>query len=505
MLKVIKNLFSKKSGLILLLVLLTIPSFYRMLRMGIYSTQDFHFFRLFEFDKCIQALQIPCRWSPDAGLGYGEPLFNFYGQFTYAVGEVFHLIGFSLIDSLKILFALSLVGSGVAMFFLAKRIWKDDWAALLSSILYVYAPYRAVDVWVRGALPEAFSFVILPLILLFITKYIEERKYKDLGIFSALISILVITHNLSFVMFLPVLLIWIFYKLYLNKNWKLLIKIGVALFVSFLISSFYILPVLFESKFIDIASTTVGYFDYRAHFATISQLLLSRFWGYGGSTWGIEDGLSLSIGQMQWILPSLALLVVILKKNIGQYKDFLVLFILGWFFLALTHNKSTFIWNNIPGMAYIQFPWRFLGMATFCFAISSGVWITLLKKYETLLVSILIMSTMLLNFKFFKEDIWYNVNDSHFITGEEWDRQRVASIRDYWPKLGHEVPNKPSDGKYINYFPGWVSESPNINGLILAEGSKFTDTPVRKIGNIISLVTIVVGGFYLTKKWKKEI
>src|SRR3990172_12117775 len=102
-----------------LVILLSLPTFWRLLPFGIHSMQDFHLFRLYEFDKCVESLQIPCRWAPDAGLGYGEPLFNFYGQLVYAFGEVFHLAGFSFINSLKILFILSLAASGVSMFFLA--------------------------------------------------------------------------------------------------------------------------------------------------------------------------------------------------------------------------------------------------------------------------------------------------------------------------------------------------------------------------------------------------
>src|SRR5581483_131743 len=135
-----------------------IPTFFAMLKFGIFSMEDFHYFRLLEFDKCIQHLQIPCRWAADSGAGYGEPLFNFYGQFVYAFGEIFHLLSFSKIDSLKITFMSSLLLSAISMFFLARKIWGNNLSAFLSSILYLYAPYRAVDVWVRGALPEAFSF-----------------------------------------------------------------------------------------------------------------------------------------------------------------------------------------------------------------------------------------------------------------------------------------------------------------------------------------------------------
>ncbi len=441
-----------------------------------YSTQDFHLFRLYEFDKCVQIGQIPCRWAPDAGLGYGEPLFNFYGQFVYALGEVFHLAGFSFIDSIKILFTLSILGSGIGMFYLAKSVWKNNFSALISSALYIYAPYRAVDVWVRGALPEAFSFILFPLILLSVEK-------KSWIWFSILFSVLILTHNLSAVMFLPVILVWIIYR----KFWQ-----GIAAgALSLLISAFYILPVIFESKFIDLVSTTTGYFDFHNHYAISFELFISRFWGYGASVWGPNDGLSLSIGHLQWILPVLILLTLFFKRKSAKSAEFLILFILGWFYIFLTHNKSTFIWELLPLMPYIQFPWRFLGMIVFCFSLSAGLLITYLDRFKiwiTVAVCLLIIG---INFSFFREDLWYKVDDSYYLTGTEWIRQRTASIGDFWPNFGHKIPTEPSDGIFINYFPGWTGANP-VGGLIPKNGTVFTDTPPRVWGNVISLVSVII-------------
>ncbi|HKB88318.1 MAG TPA: hypothetical protein VKC53_01575 [Patescibacteria group bacterium] len=476
--------FLSKNIFVVLILLLSIPTFYKMLQPGIYSMQDFHFFRLYEFDKCIQNLQIPCRWSPDAGLGYGEPLFNFYGQLPYAIGEIYHLVGGSIINSLKFLFILSLFGSSVSMFFLAKEIWKNNYSAFISSIIYLYAPYRAVDVWVRGALPEAFSFIFFPLILL----SIEKKSYIW---FSILLSGLILTHNLSLVMFLPILIIWIIYR----RFWKS-IPAGV---VSFLISAFYILPVIFESKYVDLGSTITGYFDFRAHFVTLYQIFISRFWGYGGSTWGIGDGLSLSIGTIQWLLPLVILIAIVIRNKISKNMTFLTLFIVGIFYIFLTHNKSTFLWTHISGMAYIQFPWRFLGVATFCFALSSGAILQFFEKQKVLVSLIVAILAIVFNLSFFRGDIWYKVSDSYFTTGAEWTRQRTASIGDYWPQFGHKIPNLPGNGKYINYFPGW-NNTPDENGLIPSSGASFKDTPIRKIGNIISLSTIIVAAIYVLKK-----
>ena len=239
-------------------------------------------------------------------------------------------------------------------------------------------------------------------------------------------------------------------------------------------------------------STTQGYFDFRAHFLTLSQIFLDFTWGYGGSTWGEGDGLNLSVGLIQWVLPLVIVLVFVLKKEILKQKEFLILLIAGFVYLFLTHNKSTFIWENLSFTAYLQFPWRFLGVAVFCFALSSGLIVKIVKNRIFGFALLILVSYFVLRISnFFKPDIWYNVSDSYFLSGGEWDRQRSASIGDYWPNFGHKIPTASSDGRYINYFPGW-NYTPNEEGLIPAEGAEFENTQIRNIGNIISLVALCV-------------
>jgi len=519
-----------------LLAVIALPSFYRMLRPGIYSTQDFHFFRLVEYDKCVQDFQIPCRWAPDAGLGYGEPVFNFYAQLPYALGEVLHLATFSIIDSFKILFIFSLIGSALAMFLLSKKLWKGTFPALVSSVFYVYAPYRALDVWVRGALPEALSFVLFPLILLKIDDFIEKEKVSDLLWFCLFLTLLILTHNLSLVLFSPVLVIWIIYKLYFSKKWGLIKKILASSILSGLLAAFYILPVIFESKYITLITTTQGYFDFRGHFATLYQILFSRYWGYGGSVFGPEDGLNLSVGLLHWIIPLIALGFFLIKKEeLAKYRDLLLLIIVGWFALFLTHNKSTLLWLIVPSAAYIQFPWRFLGIAVFCFSLASGAIVSFFEKYKIAATLVFVFTVVLLNGFFFREDIWYKVNDSDLVSGTRWQEQTAASIGDYWPNFGGNIPIKsaPSDPEKgellertsnkaiygvdsqgeeivfpIAYFPGWTATSngltintyPGKDGLVAVKvpsGERlitlsFRNTPIRTLGNVVSLVSLVV-------------
>ena len=532
---------------ILAVIFISIPTFFRMIRTGIYSMQDFPYFRLVEYGKCLSDWQIPCRWSPDAGLGFGEPLFNFYGQASYFVGGLIHLLGFSYVNSLKILFAFTLLGSGITMFFLAKRIWKDNWAALVSSIVYIYAPYRAVDVWVRGALPEAMSFVIIPLVIFHIDTFIETRKRKNLLWFSIFLSLLIVNHNLSLLIFAPFLVLWTLYRLVQsNKSVDGGQKLGIAILISLLLSSFYLLPVLFESQYINLSSTIQGYFDFRAHFVTIPQLLISRFWGYGGSTWGNEDGLSLSIGQLQWILPLIAFCFLLFNRKFSELKRVTVLLFIGWFGLFMTHNKSAFLWEMVPQMAYIQFPWRFLMLSLFSFSLASGAVVLQLKKYKQVIAILIIVLSIAFNFSFFKEDIWYSYHDSDLTTGQKWIEQTRASIGDYWPIYGpilkepassllgtdnailhttnkvlytFEVSRDTPITYSINYFPGWkafidtkevpiTSSDGGFITVMVPKGTHniliaFKNTPLRLLGNVISIITVFLVGVFLLEYEKQ--
>ena len=114
---------------------------------------------------------------------------------------------------------------------------------------------------------------------------------------------------------------------------------------------------------------TQGYFNYINHFTTLKQLFFDRFWGYGASLWGPKDDMSFQIGLIQWLLPLLALFFAFRKNQKNKYTILTVLFI-GFFFLFLTHNKSTFIWHLFPIMAYFQFPGAFLVLPCFVFALS---------------------------------------------------------------------------------------------------------------------------------------
>lgn len=504
--------------LIITIVILSIPTFSLMLRSGIYTMHDFHVFRLQQFDKCVQNFTFPCRWTPDSGKGYGEPLFNFYGQFPYWIGEVIHRLGFSILNSTKLMFILSITLSGIAMFFLSRRFWGNMGGAV-SAIFYMYAPYRAVDLWVRGALNESLAFVFFPLIFLFLDLYILKSKAKHIVVLSLALAGLITTHNLSVLIFAPFMLVWWLFRCIQRQSWKSFFGLSIAAIIALFLSAYYLLPVALESKYITLAKTTQGYYDYRAHFTTLYQLFISNFWGYGGSTWGPNDTMSFAVGYLHWIIPIVIFVVMLIKRKINKY--FLLFAACGLISVFLTHNKSAFIWTHLPPMAYIQFPWRFLTMAVLFLSLSSGALAVVFSK--KLLLSCSLALLLLFNFSYYHPDIWRSITDSQQFSGALWDEQRSSALQDFWPVFGSDqptsfAPTQPSVVIHTNdyqkirypivYFPGWTAKVDNRITPVFPDGKlglialrvplnysqitlKFVNTWPRTLGNSLSLITLV--------------
>lgn len=539
---------SKKNIILLIcLFLISIFTFYRLLRPGYFSMMDdMHVFRLDQFDKCLKDGQIPCRFVQDGGMGYGYPLFNYYSPFIYAIAEIFHLTGISLIVSLKITFALCHIIGIFGMFFFAKLFW-GELGGFISAIIFLLAPYQATDSWVRGAIAESLAINIIPWVFYFLTKFINLKKNKFALILS--LTALLLTHNLISLAIAPVLVIYSLFLLFKNKklNFKSIFKLIIPVLFSIGLSAFFTVPALLEKNLVTVDTMTQGYFQYIIHFATLNQLFISRFWGFGASLWGPIDDMAFSIGLIQWLIPLISIIFLILKKQKKYIGPVALFALISLFYIFLTHNKSTFIWKTLPFMAFYQFPWRFLSIAIFALSFTAGSIILLINKKKIQIIAVILITliTILLNFSYFKEDIWRsNLTDSQELSTERIIAQSGAGLKDYWPNYGQNfptsfAPNQPivikgkadfikyyknsdysesyfsvsTPNAIINlpivYFPNWnlYLDNQKMNyqiepelGLIQIEVNQgqhhyqlfFKNTLIRTIANSISLISLVL-------------
>ncbi|MGD0523416.1 MAG: 6-pyruvoyl-tetrahydropterin synthase-related protein [Candidatus Microgenomates bacterium] len=407
---------------------------------------DLQMMRQLEMEKCFQGAQIPCRWVPDMGYGYGFPLFNYYPPLPYLVGEIFRIVGVNFNNTVKLTFALGIVASGFTMFFLAGEFF-DSWGALLSAVFYVWAPYRAVDVYVRGAQNESWSWIWFPLILLFSYRLIKSKKTTHLILFALTLAALLLSHNIMLMIFAPVLAVWIIFWLLRFKAFSIIPKLFVSGLLSLCLSAFFTLPAVFEQKYVHINSLVSDYFQYWAHYATLNQLFISRFWGDGPSVFGPNDGMAFPVGHFHWILGliiSIWLLVKIIRKKKFITVDYIAVFgvLVGLMGAFMSHERSTFIWKAIPILAFVQFPWRFLSLSVLGLSLAAGYLLEITKKFRILIFAVVSLGLIIFNWNYFKPVHSGPITDAAKFSGEAWRIQQQAGIRDYLPITAVMDPNQ---------------------------------------------------------------
>ncbi len=552
----------KKLWPYLLILIFILPAARFLFGPGYFNMHDdLQVMRIFQMEKCLADGQIPCRWSADMAWGYGQAMFNFYSVFPYYLGVLIRMLTpLSIMGTVLLLFLISLVGAAVGMYLLAKEFWGKT-GGILAAILYTYAPYHALDIFIRGALAESFALAILPFVWLSIYLVIKKANFARVAGLALSLAALFTTHNVSSMIYAPFTVIWVLFWIIYLKKWRAVLDLALGEILGLGLAMFFLLPIIFEQSLIQKRFLTIDYLDYNAHFVAIRQLLIDRSWGHGPSIFGPEDEISFQIGWPHWwLIFPLGLLS--LRWFLGKKTRITSLLVFGLSSLALltaflTHSRSTPIWQLFPIMAFIQFPWRFLGLVIFSLSFAGGA---LARKENILRIPIalfVIVLTIILNFTYFEP--WnrsYEVTDEEKLSGVAFELQQKSAILDYLPKTApiapkEKAPDNPvivsGEGRAYNfskrsnsfffdaeiyqkaslqipvmYYPGWkvISEGEVIPseptggyGVItidLPEGKhiirgRFQNTPVRSIGNTITILSAVIlfSGALLTANKKK--
>jgi hypothetical protein len=344
--------------------------------------------RMVDFDAAIHHGELNPAWSPDLYFGYGSPLFQYYAPFSYYLAEIPRLCGYDIPLALKLAQFIALLASGLAMYRLAIT-HLSGWAACLGSVLYMVAPYRMVDIYVRHALGEHCAFVWLPLIVWGTERFLSRGSHT--GLITAALSTagLILTHNIMALIGLPVCVVtgWILsapvsvsgpqaqsQRYRMGSRFVSLFAAGIPALLGVGLAAFFWWPAMTGKALVQAeASLTGGYFDFHHHFASAARLFSSQ-WGFGQSEDGAADRMSLQIGWPH-LVAGLGALVLLAQWRRGRNREEPqlrwclagVLIMLGAAFLC--SQWSQFIWEHLPLLKYTQFPWRFLGLFIFGAAI----------------------------------------------------------------------------------------------------------------------------------------
>lgn len=435
--------------------------------------------RVFEMKQSLADGMFPVRWVSDLGYNYGYPIFNFYAPFAYYVGGFLNLAGFDALIATKIMMVLGVLLAGVFMYFLAKEFWGKA-GGILAGLLYVYAPYHAINIYVRGAVSELWAYAFVPLAFLGIYKIFfivisKKANQKQLWLWIAAGAIgyagIILSHNLTAMMVTPFLFIFAV-CLYIKAHFTSYVHrpyfILLSLLFGILLSAFYWLPTLQEMQYTNVISQIGGKSNYKLHFVCPMQLWNSP-WGFGGSTLGCVDGMSFKIGKLHLLFGAVSLLALVILARLRKFTSFIFLFFTFVLIVSLflMIQESLFIWKAFPQMAFFQFPWRFLIMVSFTLSLLGGasVWlveqgISRFHKYKTIkkMQSFIIYGTIMI-----------------LAAGIILVNMEIFTVQTVFSKTATDYTNK----SYLTWITSKISDEYMPKDF--RKPKKQTDVPVKKI------------------------
>src|SRR4029077_1660135 len=149
--------------------------------------------------------------------------------------------------------------------------------------------------YVRGDIGENLAFVFIPLVLLFIHKLSEKQSVKYVCLGAISFALLILSHNAISLMFLPFIVLYVFYKTIFHAEDKKMffLKSTLMLVLGFGLSAFFWIPGLMEGKYTLRNIVTKG--EYKTRFVDFSQLIYGP-WSYGGS-----GQFTVQFGLLSWI------------------------------------------------------------------------------------------------------------------------------------------------------------------------------------------------------------
>lgn len=314
--------------------------------------------RINQFALNLREGQIPPRLAPELSFNQGFPLFNFYAPFAYWVTTAIHLFGVSVTSSLKLSFFLAFILSFFTMFAFLRRLF-NFLPSLLGATLYVTSTYFATEIMIRGNLAETWYLALLPLSLSLLIISSKKFSRKNFFLTTIILFFTFTVHNVFSL--LSVALFTVFSFLLPNRKTNL-----VAIPLALLLGSYFFLPALTETSFIQIGSLIKGY-NYQDHFLCTWQLWNSNGWHFGSSMPGCDNDLmSFKLGKLNLLLGAVGFPLLLYRSFRHRKSDLTkkISIFIGILFassLFLTLNSSKPVWDLFsPVMALFQFPWRFI-------------------------------------------------------------------------------------------------------------------------------------------------
>src|SRR5688572_7363974 len=438
------------------------------------------------FDSMQNGVLIP-DWVFRENNGYGAVTVRFYPPlFHYSLATFRFILGTWHLAIFATFAFWSFIG-GLGIFLWIREIQGSRWQALAGSLLFSLVPYHLNQLYNSSMLGEFVALSILPFCFLFTRRICLFGGVPNVIGLSISFALLMLSSLPQAI--LGTICIGLYVLFFISK--KNLLRTAVSLVIAcslgLALGAFYCVRMLTEMSWIVVAQPSGDpAYDYNNHF------LLN---GLGLDAQGTWFASLMFVGSTAIVIG--ALIVTRRYRELLGSRDLLSITSLSLFAGLMLLPISKPIWDNVPLLQRIQFPWRFLSVISLAISlllawtfrsINIETWRTKRPTFLVLSGLVLILATFSLKqvifaatyiepseFNSYPERIETTVGLEHFRPA--WSNDQTFKVQELIGAGGREVsirqwngPNReavvsegePGTARFaILYYPHWKA---TVNG-----------------------------------------